>query len=100
DQKSQRELDQPEDPERQELRDDELPAGDGRHVQLLERAELLLARDVLRAEERPYDRHQGHQDAGDHVELVVLGRVIAASRAYLDLRWSRSRVRKDPARTQ
>ena len=33
-------------------------------VQLLERAELLLARDVLRAQERPDQRHQRHQDAG------------------------------------
>ena len=73
------EVHHPEHPERQQLRGDELTAGERRDVQLLERAELLLARDVLRADERADQRDERHQHARHHVVLVVQRRVVPAA---------------------
>ena len=42
-----------------------------RDVELFERAQLLLARDVLRAQQRADQRHQRDQDARHHVVLIV-----------------------------
>src|SRR5689334_20728797 len=60
--------------------------GDGGDVQLLERAKLLLARDVLRRQQCPDDGDERNQDAGNHVVLVVEARVVAVTRADVDRR--------------
>jgi hypothetical protein len=72
------------DPERDQLAGDELRARDRRDVELLQRAELLLARDVLRGEQRADDGDQRHQDAGHHVVPVVERGVVPAARPDVD----------------
>ena len=75
------------------LRRDELRARNRRDVQLLERAELLLARDVLRRQQRPDHRDERDENARHHVLPVVHRLVVPAADAHVDPRRGRARRR-------
>ncbi len=77
-------VDQPDQAVRQQLADDQLPACDRRDVQLLERAQLLLAHDRHRRQVRRDHQQQQRDDAGDHEVAALELRVEPDADARLD----------------
>ena len=71
----QQHVDQRDDAVRQQLADDQLPASERRHVQLLERAQLLLTHDGHRGQVGGDEQEQQGQHAGDHEEPALELRV-------------------------
>ena len=69
---------------RQQLAHDQLPACDRRHVQLLERAQLLLADDRHRRQVRRDHQQQQRDDAGNHEVAALELRVEPDADARLD----------------
>src|SRR5215469_12388837 len=88
DNQSEGKIDHPDDPERDQLTRDELPFFDGRHVDLLDRADLLLLDDIQGSDKPCHHRYQDHEDARYHKELIVHRRIEPILRDDL-YRWLR-----------
>ncbi len=82
----------------QQLADDQLPAPERRHVQLLERAQLLLAHDRHRRQVGRDDEQQQRQHAGDHEVAALELRVEPDADARVDAGRRRRRPGRAPLR--